>query len=162
MYTETVYTQHNCEELDSYAGEDEIRTVLQSTMRGGEKFWDFRTFNPPISKNNWANEYAEIAETRDNTLLVRNTYLDVPEEWLGQVFIDEAEELKEINPQAYEHEYMGVPTGTGGDVFPNACDLDMNKLVSVQDYNGNTIKQVPMWQTFDNIYNGLDWGWQVA
>ena len=92
MYTETVYTQHNCEELDSYAGEDEIRTVLQSTMRGGEKFWDFRTFNPPISKNNWANEYAEIAETRDNTLLVRNTYLDVPEEWLGQVFIDEAEE----------------------------------------------------------------------
>lgn len=127
-------------------------------MRGGEKFWDFRTFNPPISKNNWANEYAEIAETRDNTLLVRNTYLDVPEEWLGQVFIDEAEELKEINPQAYEHEYMGVPTGTGGDVFPNACDLDMSKLVNIQDYNGNVIKQVPMWQTFDNIYNGIDWG----
>ena len=41
-----------CEELDQYAGEKEIRTVLQSTMRGGDLFWDFRTFNPPISKNN--------------------------------------------------------------------------------------------------------------
>ena len=44
------------EELDQFAGENEIRTVTQSTMRGGSVYWDFRTFNPPISKNNWANE----------------------------------------------------------------------------------------------------------
>ena len=44
------------EELDQFAGENELRTVTQSTMRGGDKFWDFRTFNPPISRNNWANE----------------------------------------------------------------------------------------------------------
>ena len=43
------------EELDQFSGENEIRKVLQSTMRGGELFWDFRTFNPPISKLNWAN-----------------------------------------------------------------------------------------------------------
>ena len=66
------------EELDQYAGENELRKVTQSTMRGGNMFWDFRTFNPPISKNNWANEYAETAETRDNTLVIRNSYLDVP------------------------------------------------------------------------------------
>ena len=132
------------EELDQFAGENELRTVTQSTMRGGEKFWDFRTFNPPISKNNWANEYTTDCELyrQDNTLVVRNTYLDVPEEWLGQQFIEEAEELKEINPQAYEHEYMGIATGTGGDVFPNACDLDMSSLVN----------------QFDQIYNGIDWG----
>ena len=35
------------EELDQYAGEKELRTVTQSTMRGGDKFWDFRTFNSP-------------------------------------------------------------------------------------------------------------------
>ena len=37
------------EELDQYTGEAEIRKVLQSTMRGGIDFWDFRSFNPPIS-----------------------------------------------------------------------------------------------------------------
>ncbi len=146
------------EELDQFAGENELRKVTQSTMRGGDKFWDFRTFNPPISKNNWANEYAEIAETRENTLVIRNTYMDVPEEWLGSEFINEANELKEINERAYIHEYLGVPIGTGGDVFTNAQDLDMEKLVDITDGYGNVINKVPMWQTFDEIYNGIDWG----
>lgn len=146
------------EELDQYAGEQTLRKVTQSTMRGGELFWDFRTFNPPISKNNWANEYADIAEARPNTLVVRNTYLDVPVDWLGQQFIEEAEDLKAINPAAYEHEYLGIAIGTGGDVFPNVSDLDMSQLVPIRDYNGNTLKEVPMWQTFDHIYNGIDWG----
>lgn len=148
------------EELDQYAGENELRTVTQSTMRGGELFWDFRTFNPPISKNNWANEYTELCEIKrqDTTLVVRNTYLDVPRNWLGEQFIEEAEELKEINPMAYEHEYMGIATGTGGDVFQNVADMDMEQLVAITDGYGNVIKEVPMWQNFDQIYNGIDWG----
>ena len=146
------------EELDQFAGENELRTVTQSTMRGGELFWDFRTFNPPISRNNWANEYADIAETRDNTIVIRNTYLDVPRQWLGEQFIEEAEELLSINPRAYEHEYMGVPTGTGGDVFPNVADMDMSTPVPKYDYNGNVALTVPLYETFDNIYNGIDWG----
>jgi len=148
------------EELDQFAGERELRKVTQSTKRGGELFWDFRTFNPPISKNNWANEFVEGYELRPqkSTLVVRTTYLQVPKSWLGPEFLEEANELKEKNPRAYEHEYMGVPVGTGGDVFPNACDLDMTKLVS--HYNGMGIedKKVPMWQTFSEIYNGIDWG----
>lgn len=148
------------EELDQFAGENELRTVTQSTMRGGDKFWDFRTFNPPISKNNWANEYTDDCEAyrQDNTLVVRNTYLDVPEDWLGQEFINEAEDLKEINPKAYEHEYMGIATGTGGDVFENVVDIDMNEPIPRFDVYGNTVSVVPKWQTFDQIYNGLDWG----
>ena len=131
------------EELDQFAGENEIRTVTQSTMRGGDKYWDFRTFNPPISKNNWANMYAEKAfKYAPSTLIVRNTYLDVPKSWLGDQFIEEAEELKKINPRAYEHEYLGVATGTGGDVFENACELDMSTMID----------------KFDHIYNGIDWG----
>ena len=131
------------EELDQFSGENEIRTVTQSTMRGGDKYWDFRTFNPPISKNNWANMYAEKAtKTGKRTLVVRNTYLEVPPEWLGNEFLEEAEELKAINPRAYDHEYMGIATGTGGDVFENACELDMSNMVA----------------HFDHIYNGIDWG----
>ena len=145
------------EELDQFAGENELRKVTQSTKRGGEDFWDLRSFNPPISRNNWANEYVEEYEIhpRKNTLIVRTTYLDVPEEWLGQEFIDEAEELKEKNPRAYEHEYMGIPIGTGGDVFQNVEDLDMQKLVTVGD------KKIPLYQTFEWVYNGLDVGFAM-
>ena len=149
------------EELDQFAGENELRKVLQSTMRGGDLFWDFRTFNPPISIDNWANEYAEEAEIKDNTLVVSNTYLDVPVEWLGQQFIEEAEDLKRINPRAYEHEYMGLPIGTGGSVFPNACDLDMNEKVPIYDFDGNITHYTEMWKTFDKIYNGIDWGFAM-
>ena len=131
------------EELDQFSGENEIRTVTQSTMRGGDKYWDFRTFNPPISKNNWANMYAEKAFLHSPTTLVtRNTYLSVPPAWLGPQFFEEADELKAINPRAYEHEYLGIATGTGGDVFENACELDMSQMID----------------SFDHIYNGIDWG----
>lgn len=145
------------EELDQYAGENELRTVTQSTMRGGEDFWDFRTFNPPISKNNWANEYTEDCELYrpDDTLVVRNTYLDVPVSWLGQQFIEEADRLKEINERAYIHEYLGQAIGTGGDVFQNVEDLDMSQLVDT--YSGKK----PLWQTFDKIYNGMDVGFAM-
>nr|DAG18790.1 MAG TPA: terminase large subunit [Caudoviricetes sp.] len=132
------------EELDQYSGEKEIRKVLQSTMRGGVKFWDFRSFNPPISNLNWANQYAADALSRENTLVTSNDYRDVPEDWLGQAFLDEAEDLKNTNPKAYEHEYLGIPVGTGGNVFENVQPLYMSdEFIS----------------TFDRIYNGIDWGW---
>lgn len=148
------------EELDQFAGERELRKVTQSTKRGGQLFWDFRTFNPPISKNNWANEFVEEYELRPkkSTLVIRTTYLQVPEEWLGPEFLEEANELKEKNPKAYEHEYMGVPVGTGGDVFPNASDYDMCRLVPKYNNMGVEVGKVPLWQTFSEIYNGIDWG----
>lgn len=140
------------EELDQFSGENELRKVLQSTMRGGDKFWNFMTFNPPISKNNWANEYAEDVSDHPNTLVTHNTYLDVPTNWLGEQFFEEAEKLKQRNERAYVHEYLGVAIGTGGDVFPNTTEFDSTVLV---DAPGG---KKPLWQTFDHIYNGLDWG----
>ena len=132
------------EELDQYSGEKEIRKVLQSTMRGGTMFWDFRSFNPPISNLNWANQYVTDAMSRINTLVTSTNYKDIPEDWLGQAFIDEADDLKETNPRAYEHEYLGIPVGTGGNVFENVEPLYMNDSFI---------------ETFDRIYNGIDFGW---
>lgn len=132
------------EELDQYLGEKEIRKVLQSTMRGGSIFWDFRSFNPPISNLNWANQYATDAMSRINTVVMQSDYTQVPAEWLGQAFIDEAEDLKDTNPRAYEHEYLGIPVGTGGNVFENVEPLYMS-----DDFISN----------FEWIFNGIDWGW---
>lgn len=132
------------EELDQFHGEKEIRKVLQSTMRGGSIFWDFRSFNPPISNLNWANQYATDALSRENTLVSASDYRDVPSDWLGQAFIDEAEDLKETNPKAYEHEYLGIPVGTGGNVFEN---------VEPRYLSDTEIRE------FERIDRGVDWGW---
>ena len=130
------------EEEDQYSGDAELRKVLQSTMRGGELFWDFRSFNPPISAANWANK--DVLIPRDDTLTIKTSYLDVPREWLGEAFFDEAEWLKQLNPKAYQHEYLGDAIGDGGNVFENA------RLVQITD------EQI---ETFDKIYMGMDYGW---
>lgn len=152
------------EELDQFSGPESLRKVTQSTKRGGKLFWDIRTFNPPISKNNWANEYADDLEfnsTDGRAIVFRTNYTQVPQDWLGDEFLYEAEDLKRKNPRAYEHEYMGVAVGTGGDVFPNVCECDMNKHNEVKDANGNVIYVTPLLKTFDNIHNGLDWGFAI-
>lgn len=130
------------EELDQFAGDSEVRKIEQSAIRGGELAWIFKSFNPPKTANNWANEY--VTEVGEKTLVHSSTYLDVPREWLGQPFIDQAEHLKEINPEAYEHEYGGVANGNGGMVF---------EYLRFETITDEQIK------TFDRIFQGVDWGW---
>ena len=105
------------EEKDQFAGRAEIQTILQSTMRGGSVFWNFESYNPPISRDNWANTDSE--EEREDRFRHKSTDLEAPPEWLGERFIAEAEYLKSVNEKAYQHVYLGLPVGTGSDVFGN-------------------------------------------
>ena len=130
------------EEKDQFAGRAEIRNILQSTMRGGSVFWNFESYNPPISRDNWANK--DSLEERADRLCHKSTYLQAPPEWLGQQFIDEAEHLKETDERAYQHEYLGIPVGTGGNVFDK---LELREI---------TDEEV---KSFDRIYQGVDFGW---
>lgn len=129
------------EELDQFAGPEEIRKIEQSAIRGGDIAWIFKSFNPPKTANNWANEY--VQEPKENRVVHSSTYQDVPPEWLGQPFIDEANHLKEVNPEAYEHEYGGVPNGNGGNVF------------SYLEFRTITDEEI---SHMDKIYQGVDWG----
>lgn len=130
------------EEKDQFAGRSEIRTILQSTMRGGSKFWNFESYNPPISRDNWANK--DSREDRPDRLCHRSTYLEAPPKWLGEQFLNEAEHLKETDERAYRHEYLGEAVGTGGNVFDK---LELREI---------TDKEI---SSFDRIYQGVDWGW---
>lgn len=130
------------EELDQFLGPEAVRKIEQSAIRGGDKAYIFKSFNPPKSKNNWANEY--VIEIKKGKLTLHTTYEDVPPEWLGQAFLEEAEHLKQTHPEAYEHEYGGIPNGNGGNVF------DYLEFKEIKD---EEIK------TFDRIYQGVDWGW---
>lgn len=130
------------EEKDQFAGRAEIRTILQSTMRGGSKYWNFESYNPPISRDNWANK--DSLEERTDRLCHKSTYLQAPPEWLGEQFLAEAEHLKATDERAYQHEYLGIPVGTGGNVFDN---LELREITDEEMSH------------FDRIYQGVDWGW---
>ena len=132
------------EELDQFSGMEEIRNLNQSLLRGGPKFWEFCSFNPPKSQNNWVNE-EKLSDDPDR-LVHHSTYLGVPREWLGERFFEDANKLKQKNELAYRHEYMGEVTGTGGAVFDNVEDMTMPD------------EQVA---AFDRLYFGLDFGFAV-
>lgn len=132
------------EERAEFDGEEEERTILQSLMRGGSEFFVFYSWNPPKSLNNWVNQ--DILQSRDDTLAHHSDYRTVPVEWLGEQFLLEAEELKEAKPKAYEHEYLGIATGTGGQVFEN---------VTVRPITEEEMAR------FDRVYHGLDFGYSA-
>lgn len=132
------------EEADQLAGEEEERSINQSVLRGGDISFDFSSYNPPKSKDAWVHKKKEKLKGDPNTVYHHSTYKEVPPEWLGQKFIDDAERLKELNPEAYENEYMGVANGSGGNVFDN---------LEVREITDEEIAR------FDTIYQGVDWGW---
>lgn len=135
------------EELDQFSNPEEIRNIQQSAIRGGNEAYKFKSFNPPRSKNNWANEYTAEAEEKDeNVMVVHSTYLDlgIEQEWLGDVFLADAEHLKEVNPDAYDNEYLGHANGNGGNIF---------EYIEERTITDEEISH------FDRIYQGVDWGW---
>ena len=130
------------EEVDEFNGMEEIRTINQSLMRGGESFCVFYSYNPPKSQRNWVN--TEVLLPQETRVVHHSTYLTVPKKWLGEQFFLDAEHLEKTKPDNYRHEYLGEVTGTGGAVFTN---LVIRPIVDEEI------------ERFDNISRGLDWGY---
>ena len=131
------------EECDQFRGMPEIRTVRQSAARGGERTVSVYTYNPPRTRDNWANREADRRSDAGEEVF-DSCYADAPPEWLGEQFIADAEELKRTDPQAYAHEYLGEPVGYGGQIFDRAVFRE----VTDEEIAG-----------FDNLRAGQDFGW---
>ena len=130
------------EEFDQMNGMNEVGTIDRSVIRGGEDFIMLRVYNTPTSSQHFVNKEKRIPKT--DRLVHRSTYLDVPREWLGSKFFDEAEYMKSVNERQWRNVYLGEETGTGGNVFEN---------VELREITDSEI------ETFDYIYMGLDFGW---
>jgi PBSX family phage terminase large subunit len=132
------------EELDQFHGPEAVRNIEQSAIRGGDLAYIFKSFNPPRTAANWANKYVQVPKA--NQLQHHSTYIELGGriKWLGKPWVEEAEHLKQVNPRAYEHEYLGVANGTGGMVFEN---------VLLRKITDEEIAQ------FDHVMHGLDWGY---
>lgn len=130
------------EEFDQMTGMNEVRKIDQSVKRGGNEYITFRIYNTPKSKRHFVNVEKRLPNPK--RLVHKSTYLDVPVDWLGQPFFDDAELLKQNNSTAYANEYLGEETGDGGNVFDN---VELREITDEEIEN------------FDYLYQGMDFGW---
>lgn len=136
------------EEIAELTGMDKIRSANQTLRRGSDnRFVTFYTYNPPRNKGSWVNEeYNNLKYNKDYYVSLTNWEM-LPKElaykWLGPDWIKDALLLKEKDPQAYEHEYLGKPVGYGTDVFKN---------LTIREITDEEISH------FDNIGGGIDYG----
>lgn len=134
------------EEVDQFGGMEDIRSIVQSTLRGmaPRKRVSFYSYNPPKSARSWVN--AEVKIPKPGRYVHHSTYLDAPQEWLGDRFIAEAEHLRDTRADVYRHEYLGEEIGTGLEVFNN---------VTIRQITDDEIA------VFENTNQGLDWGYSI-
>ena len=129
------------EELTEFTASD-METVKLSTMRGGDRFYVFNSFNPPSAARNWCNDRLRHPDSDEYVHLT--DYRSVPPEWLGEAFIHEAEEMRARNERAYRNIFLGEPTGTGRSIFEN---------ITLRPISDEEISR------FEWSYYGIDWGY---
>lgn len=130
------------EELEEFSSPEELRTVCQSILRGGEQFCCLYTYNPPKSRRSWVN--VEAATPKEGRLLHKSDYRTVPRSWLGEEFFLEAGRLSKENPKAWRHEYLGECGDREREVFAN---------LTLRPISEGEIA------AFDRIVRGLDFGY---
>lgn len=130
------------EEYNQLACAEDARNVRQSVFRSDYSL-EIDVYNPSPDDMQWTNQEARIEEP--GKLVHHSSYLDVPEEFIGKRFVEQAEQLKAINPKAYANEYMGEETGLTGTVFENvvAQSITYEDRINIK------------W-----IRCGVDWGYQ--
>ena len=134
------------EEADEFSNLEEIRTVKQSILRGGEKFVTLITYNPPKQEEHWINQEAKVI--LPNKIVHHSCYKEVPKEWLGNKFFKEAENLKRANYEAYLHEYEGQPIGNPEQIIFSGC-YQVTDFEIEADHN-----QV----AYSRFFQGVDFG----
>lgn len=145
------------EELAEFKTEDEVSTIENSVLRAelpdGLFYAFYYSYNPPKRKQSWVNKkYDTQIALPANTFVHHSTYLENPH--ISKAFRDEAEEVRtkgKIDAQTgnslrYDWEYGGKAIGSGIVPFDN---LTFRRITD------DEIK------TFDNIRQGIDWGYGV-
>ena len=124
------------EELTGWDDPDEIDQIIATFTRGNDSYFNaFYSYNPPRNRYHWVNLWKQSKEQRDDYLFSESDYRTVPKEWLGPIFIGEAERLKKYDEKRYRWIYLGEVIGIEGliynpDLFiiENADYIEKNKL----------------------------------
>lgn len=140
------------EEADEMLGDEQMDSAADTFLRSngfeGAKQLRLKVFNPPPSKNNFMNEWCSEHIGDERIAIYDFNYKNVPEEWLGQVFLDRAERAKRERFDWYRNNYMGEVTGEGGELFSNVEERTI------------TDDEIRTWEQSGHVRQGLDFGYE--
>jgi phage terminase large subunit len=106
------------------------------------------TFNP-ISELHWIKKrFFDLIQ--DDAFTLKTTYRD--NKFLDEAYIKRLEDLQKEDYQYYRIYNLGEWGSLGNLIFPNWKRADLNELIEVGD------KKIRIRDTFDNYYNGIDFG----
>ena len=106
------------EELTGWDDADEIDQIIATFTRGNNTYFNaFYSYNPPKNRFHWVNLWKESKVQRDDYLFSESDYRTVPKDWLGPIFIDEAERLKQYDEKRYRWIYLGEVIGIEGLIY---------------------------------------------
>ena len=106
------------EELTEFKDEEELEQIIATFSRGNDDwFIVLYSFNPPKNKYHWVNQWVEKMKDRPDVLITDSDYRTVPKDWLGQMFIDEAERMQEYDNKRYRWIYLGDVIGLEGMIY---------------------------------------------
>lgn len=118
------------EELTGWDNSEDIDQIIATFTRGNNDwFMALYSYNPPKNKFHWVNKWAEQMQTKDNVLYSLSDYRTVPQEWIGTIAIQEAEQMKKFDNKRYRWIYLGEVIGLEGMIY----NPELFKYVS-EDY----------------------------
>jgi len=137
------------EETQEIVNESFCAEVVATLARGKSKDCKIvYLFNPPPNSEHWVNQQL-VESVPDYMYCLKTCYTDLPEEWLGEQFIQDAERLKETNNKLFRYRYMGDPVNAEDEIFENL------KLQEIGE------ESIDRWLYDDqNLYVGLDFGYK--
>lgn len=125
------------EEITEFESPDEIDQIIATFTRGNDDwFIVLYSFNPPKNKYHWVNQWAEKMSKRKDCRVTQTDYRTVPEKWLGKIFLDEANQMKENDEKRYKWIYLGEVIGIEGLIY----NPDLIEYVDEDYLEKNNIK----------------------
>lgn len=109
-------------EASQYRGDFDMQQVIATFSRGKPKyFYCLYEFNPHPNLSHWSYDWLKKMEKRDDAHIRHTTYEDLPQElqdeWLGDVFIKEAQAIKALDYEQYKSIYLGLPARLKGAIY---------------------------------------------
>lgn len=106
------------EETTEFKDSEELDQIIATFSRGNDDwFISLYSYNPPKNKFHWVNEWCESLRGRDDVLITESDYRSVPEKWLGKMFLDEANRMKQYDEKRYRWIYLGEVIGMEGLIY---------------------------------------------
>ncbi|MCM1130096.1 MAG: phage terminase large subunit [Roseburia sp.] len=131
------------EEKDQFKSASDIQSIKLSIARKNDagivkKLIQFSSYNPPQNPSHWIN--IDAKKNKPYRHQHHSDYTQVPQEWLTEEFLEEAEATKANDINEYNHVFLGKVTGLKGLCYPM---FDINKhTIAIDDFRFGKYEKV--------------------